>query len=379
MKFIITSEKLSLEVGRMQSILSRKVPLPILENILITSVGENTIELVTTNLETTLRNVVTVEKIEEEGQMLVQAQQLNVKSRLLPTGLATISSDENNWITLQANRTKFRIPGADPEEFPSTPRLSKAAEISFPAKLIKKMIGGVAFVIPPEDDKRYAMKGAKFESDLDGVRMIATDGHRVALAAAQNDEFQSEDLDVLIPEKGLEDLVKLTSDAEAVVVKMIIEGNNMFFQEDQRLLVVRLLDGKFPGYAPVIENAREGATVIPFKVNELAQSLRRARSSEDSATNAVLFEFANSELKLTARTSRQGSAEEVMEDVQFAPEKPILINLNSKYLSEYLASVDGADLSFGLKDGESPVYLRAVKDDIGFACVVQSMDPPEND
>lgn len=375
MKFIITSEKLSSEVSKMQSVLSRKVPLPVLENILISSVSENTLELLTTNLETTLRNVITVEKIEEEGQMLVQAQQLNNKSKLLPSGLTTVSSDENNWVTLQANRTKFRIPGAEPEEFPSMPRLTRTPEISFPAKLIRRMISGVAFAIPPEDDVRYTLKGVKFESDMDGVRMVATDGHRLSLATGQNEELQPADLDVLIPEKGLEDLIKL-ADSDAVVVRIAIEGNNIFFQEGQRVLAVRLLEGRFPNYNAVITNAREGITDIPFNATELAQSLRRARAAEDSATNAVLFEFREDELCLTAQTSRQGSAEEVMDNVAFTGE-PIRINLNSKFIADFLATVDGETVNLGLKDGESPICLRATKDGVEFAFVVQSMDPPE--
>lgn len=375
MEFISTSEKLSAELGRMMSVLSRKVPLPVLENIYISSDGSNSLELVTTNLETTMRNVMSAEKVNKGGQMLVQAKLFYERVKLLSPGLVTIKVESNKWVTITSGRTKYKIPGADPEEFPTTPRPTKPLDLTFPAKLIKNMVTGVAFAIPPEDDVRYVLKGIKFESDANGIRMVATDGHRLSLTSGKNEELQMEDLDVLIPEKGLEDLIKLSSDTEATVINIAVDGNNVFFQVDQRTLAVKLLEGKFPPYAQIVDDAMQDILEISLPATELAQSLRRARAAADSETHAVLFSFIEGELKLTAQTPRSGSVEEIL-DAPYTGEGT-RVNLHGKYLADYLNSVEGSQVSFGTKDERSPVCLRSIKDNVGFCCVLMSMDPPD--
>src|ERR687890_2032286 len=211
MEFSITKNALQKELGFVQGIVERKNTIPALSNILIESVGENTIRLIGTDLDATLRCEAEAE-IKTPGSLCVSARKLFEIARVLPEATVNFRKEENNWATVKCERSNFRVAGVDRESFPEIPNF-KSAPVRFPANIFKTFIDRTIFAITLEES-RYTLSGAKFMLGSAGAKMVTTDGHRLAYVERKdlgNGSAPKEEIDVLIPRKTLAELTKLTS------------------------------------------------------------------------------------------------------------------------------------------------------------------------
>src|ERR1051326_319640 len=209
MQFVIARAALQKELSFVQGVVERKNTIPVLANILIESAGENAIRISGTDLDVTIRCDADAESIKAQGSICVQARKLFDIARLLPDGPVSFKREENDWVTVECARSKFRLPGISKDTFPELPGF-KSTPLKLPAASLKSLIDRTIFAITQEEG-RYTLSGAKFELGNDGVKMVTTDGHRLAFASMKEVAGDS-DLDVLIPRKTLAELTKLTSD-----------------------------------------------------------------------------------------------------------------------------------------------------------------------
>ena len=177
MEFSISKNALQKELGFVQGIVEKKNTIPVLSNILIESVGENTIRIIGTDLDVTIR-CETEAEIKTPGSMCVQARKLFDIARVLPDAPVNFRKEENDWVTVKCERSNFRIAGVDREQFPEVPSF-KSAPVKLPADVFKTFIDRTIFAITQEES-RYTLSGAKFMLDKTGARMVTTDGHRLA-------------------------------------------------------------------------------------------------------------------------------------------------------------------------------------------------------
>src|SRR5438132_14244066 len=214
MQFVVNKQNLQKELGFVQGVVERKNTIPVLSNILIESVGESTIRIIGTDLDVTIRCDMDAEAISVPGAMCVQARKLFDIARLLPDGPVSFKKEENEWVTVECDRSKFRLPGISKDTFPELPGF-KSTPLKLPASLLKLLIDRTIFAITQEEG-RYTLSGAKFELDGQGITMVTTDGHRLAFASTREvgNDAQNTTLDVLIPRKTLAELTKLTSDID---------------------------------------------------------------------------------------------------------------------------------------------------------------------
>src|SRR5712692_3708702 len=251
MKFVIARNALHKELTFVQGIVERKNTIPVLANILIESAGENSIRISGTDLDVTIRCDTDAEEIESQGAICVQARKLFDIARLLPDAPVSFRKEENEWVTVECNRSKFRLPGISKDTFPELPS-HKSTNLKLAAALLKLLIDRTIFAITQEEG-RYTLSGAKFELDKQGVKMVTTDGHRLAFVSTEDfvKESLNGSLDVLIPRKTLAELNKLTSDFEGEI-SLGADENHVYFQVGSRLLISRLLSGQFPNYEMVM-------------------------------------------------------------------------------------------------------------------------------
>src|SRR5258706_4366853 len=226
-------------------------PNPVLANILIESAGEEAIRSSGTDLDVTIRCDADAEEIKSQGAICVQARKLFDIARLLPDAPVSFRKEENEWVTVECDRSKFRLPGISKDTFPELPGF-KSTPLKLPASLLKLLIDRTIFAITQEEG-RYTLSGAKFELDKEGAKMVTTDGHRLAFVATKEigSDFQGEGLDVLIPRKTLAEVTKLTADFDGDI-NLCADDNHGYFQVCSRLLMFRMLSGQFPNYEMVM-------------------------------------------------------------------------------------------------------------------------------
>jgi DNA polymerase-3 subunit beta len=358
MQFVIARAALQKELSFVQGVVERKNTIPVLANILIESAGENAIRLSGTDLDVTIRCDADAESIKTQGAICVQARKLFDIARLLPDAPVSFRREENDWVTVECDRSKFRLPGISKETFPELPGF-KSTPLKLPASLLKSLIDRTIFAITQEEG-RYTLSGAKFELDNEGVKMVTTDGHRLAFAAVRDGLAvdAGADLDVLIPRKTLAELTKLTSDFEGDI-SFGADENHVYFQIGSRLLISRMLSGQFPNYEMVMpKNNDRSAT---FDTGALSQAVRRVALMADDRSHAIRFHLSKEQLLITAQNADEGEARETIETDYAGDDTDI--GFNAQYLQEFLNVVGSEKTTFEFKDGNSQAQLRPVSDD----------------
>ena len=357
MEFTISKSALQKELAFVQGTVEKKNTIPALSNILIESVGENTIRILATDLDVTLR-CETEAEIKTPGSMCVGARKLFEIARVLPDAPVNFRREENDWATVTCERSNFRIAGVDRESFPEVPSF-KSAPVRLPASVFKTFVDRTIFAITLEES-RYTLSGAKFVLGKAGAKMITTDGHRLAdieradLGAAA----PKEELDALIPRKTLAELKKLTADYEGEI-GLGTDDNHIYFEIGPRLLISRTLTGQFPNYEMVMPKGNDKKA--EFDASSLAQAVRRVALMADDRSHAVRFHLTAGSLQISSQTAEEGEAREMVSTEYAGDETEI--GFNASYLQDFLNVMNGGTIAFEFKDGNSQAELRPLVDD----------------
>jgi DNA polymerase III subunit beta len=353
MQFVISRNALQKELAFVQGIVERKNTIPVLANILIESAGEDSIRISGTDLDVTIRCDADAQEINTQGAICVQARKLFDIARLLPDAPVSFRKEENEWVTVECDRSKFRMPGVSKETFPELPGF-KSTPLKLPAAMLKTLIDRTIFAITQEEG-RYTLSGAKFEIDQKNVRMVTTDGHRLAYISTSTEGLADEGLDVLIPRKTLAELTKLTADFDGDI-NLGADENHVYFEVGSRLLISRMLSGQFPNYEMVMpKNNDRSAT---FDTLSLNQAIRRVALMADDRSRAIRLHLTKEQLLISSQNAEEGEARETI-STDFSGEETE-IGFNAQYLLDFLNVVGTEQVKFEFKDGNSQAQLQPV-------------------
>jgi DNA polymerase III subunit beta len=286
----------------------------------------------------------------------VPARKLFDIARLLPDAPVSFRKEENEWVTVECDRSKFRLPGVSKETFPELPGF-KSTPLTLPASVLRVLIERTIIAITQEEG-RYQLSGAKFELDKKNVKMVTTDGHRLAFISTDRSNGSSEDVDVLIPRKTLSELTKLTSDFDGDI-NLGADENHVYFQVGSRLLISRLLSGQFPNYEMVMPKNNDRTAT--FDTLSLNQAIRRVALMADDRSHAIRMHLAKEQLLISSQNAEEGEARETI-STNFAGDETE-IGFNAQYLQDFLSVVGSDQVNFEFKDGNSQAQLRPVTDE----------------
>ncbi|MCW5961050.1 MAG: DNA polymerase III subunit beta [Pyrinomonadaceae bacterium] len=328
MEFVIKQSALKDELGFVQGIVEKKSTIPVLSNILIESIGENTIRIVGTDLDVTIRCEVEAD-IKTGGSICLQARKLFDIVRLLEDSDLHFKKDDNDWVSLDSGKSKFRLAGVSREQFPEVPTF-KSAPLKISAEIFNHFIQNTSFAITNEQS-RFTLSGAKFMIDNGLARMVTTDGHRLAFIEREVSTDPSEKVDSLIPKKALMELTKIARDSSGDI-SFGEDDNHIYFEVEGRLLISRKLSGTFPNYEMVIP--KDNDKVVTFDAEEMKNAIRRVALLADERTRSVRLTIKSGEIAIAAQSAEEGEAHEVV-PANFAGDD-VEIGFNSQYLQEFL-------------------------------------------
>jgi DNA polymerase-3 subunit beta len=335
MEFVIKQNVLKDELGFVQGIVEKKSTIPVLSNILIESVGENTIRIVGTDLDVTIRCEAEAD-IKQSGSMCIQARKLFDIVRLLPDADVHFTKDENEWVKMTCNKSNFRLAGVAREQFPEVPSF-KSAPMKLSADIFNHFIQNTAFAITNEQS-RFTLSGAKFMIENGAARMVTTDGHRLAFIEKKLNIDTPEAMDALIPRKALMELTKIARDSKGEV-SFGEDANHIYFEVDGRLLITRKLSGTFPNYEMVIP--KDNDKTVTFDAEEMKNAIRRVSLMADERTRSVRITIKPNEIEIGAQSSEEGEANEKVL-AEYAGEE-VQIGFNAQYLQEFLNVVGAGE------------------------------------
>ena len=230
MKLTIDKAHLQRGLARLQAIVEKRNSMPILANVLLTASGKGksaTLELAATDLEVGVRGVQDAD-VEKTGAITVSARKLYDIVRELPDEPVNLEASANNYLEIKCGRARFSLAGTDAEEYPSLPDFSPERLVKLQSAVLSQMIERTMYATSV-DETRYNLNGVYFEvtEGTDKIRLVATDGHRLALIdRSVGEEASNLASGVIIPRKGLAELKRLVDEEDADEIELGFEGSS---------------------------------------------------------------------------------------------------------------------------------------------------------
>src|SRR5260370_10460562 len=309
MEFTVKKYDLLGELTLTQGVVERKTTIPILSHLLCEAKG-NRVTLTATDLELSLRTWCEA-KVTKEGAGTSPAKKLLELVRLLPEGEIRFRLLENHWVQITSDRRKYKMVGMAKDNFPAIPVFPHTL-VSIPAGILSSLITRTAFAISMEES-RYTLNGAQLTLKPDTIAMVATDGHRLALAETDHSfAGLSNETRPLIPKKAMAEIQRLAGEAgENGQIEFARDDSHLFFQVESRLLISRILTGQFPNYEAVLP--RDNNKKIVLERNEFNDAVRRVSQLADQRSHALTFSVSQEGVELSASSPEYGEATENIE------------------------------------------------------------------
>ena len=330
-------------------------PRPVLACVKLTA-SEDALEVGATDLETSLRLSSPQVEVETPGEALVPAEKLNqiVRESVDPT--ITLEVAEQT-LHIRGQDARFKVFGHPAGDFPALPGFDGQADFEIEGGELKKLIHETAFAAARENS-RYAINGVLFECEPGRLNVVATDGHRLALARGRCETNQDEGPRAIVPSKALNLLLKLLGD-EQQAVRVKVADNQMIFATEAGVLASNLVEGNFPAYADLIPQDNEKKAGVATDV--FASAVRRAGLLTSESSRGVRMSFSPEGVKLSSRSSDVGEAEIETQIASYEGD-PIEIKFNPQILLDALRVIETDEATLELKASNKPALLRAGPD-----------------
>ena len=351
MEFTVNKADLVRELSLSQGVVEKKTTIPILSNVLVET-GEGCIVLTATDLELGIRCSCPAE-IRRKGAGTVPARRLLDYVRLLPDLGISVKFAENHWASLLCGRAKTKIAGMSQESYPELPAMPEKL-VEIPIGVLSSMISRTIFAISAEES-RFTLNGALLLVKPDGLVMVATDGHRLALCEKKIQFPGEPNYRALLPRKAMSEIIKLAQEEDpSINVEFTGDENHLFFNVGERRLISRKLTGNFPDHERVLPSDQPHSVLLPR--DELRGSIERAAQFSDERSHAIRLEICPGELKIHSSLSDTGETEESLPINYDGPE--IKVGFNAQYISDFLRAVPEEEVMFNFSDASSAGELR---------------------
>ena len=346
-------------------IVERRHTLPILANVLLRKTGDE-IEFTTSDLEIQVRTRATLGGDDANFATTVGARKMiDILRTLAPDQVVTLASAQNK-LMLTGGKSRFTLQTLPADDFPL---VNEAADFgpgfALPQNVLRRLINQVHFAMAVHDI-RYYLNGILFVAEGKTLTLVATDGHRLALAQATlaNDIPKQE---VILPRKTVLELQRLLDDADTPI-EMRLAGNQAKFSFSGMEFVTKLVEGKFPDYNRVIPKNHKNAVTLGRA--PLLASLQRAAILTSEKFKGVRVNLEPGLLRIASSNAEQEEAKEELE-IDYAGDA-IEIGFNVTYLMDALANIPQEMVKLELADGNSSA-LFTVPEAAGFKYVVMPM------
>ena len=353
MKFSISRDALIKPLNLVAGVVERRQTLPILSNVFM-SLEEGQLSLTGTDLEVELVGRVPVDGDSEDGEITVPARKLVDICKSLPDGSTIEFSVSSGKAMVKAGRSRFTLSTLPASEFPSVDEQGGDLSLEIPQAVLKRLIERTSFAMA-QQDVRYYLNGMLLELKAGRLRMVATDGHRLALCTA-DDAVSVGDASVIVPRKGILELSRLL-DADDTL-RLVIGSNHIRAVNKQFTFTSKLVDGKFPEYERVLPKSAD-KTVIGERL-ELRQAFTRTAILSNEKYRGVRLKLSEDTLDITANNPEQEQAEEVVA-VEYQGDE-LEVGFNVSYLLDVLSVLDGEKIRLSLSDSASSALLEEAEE-----------------
>ncbi len=367
MKLTCDRERLLAAFATAATVVPTRSPKEILRNIKLDVTAAGAV-LSATDMEIGIRIELDGVEVAQEGSALLPVQRFGSILRESSDDKLLIESDERAT-QVKGERSRFKLPSANPIEFPGISVFESDAFHELPARLLKELIRRTLFATDTESS-RYALGGVLLEMEAERIIAVGTDGRRLAKMegpAHATGGHATGDSNIIVPTRSMQLIERALSDADAEV-QLSARGNDILIRSPRATIYSRLVEGRFPKWRDVFPQRRD-AISIAITVGPMYSALRQASIVTDQESRGIDFTFGDGSLVLSGSTAEVGESH-----VEFPipyDGDPIPVTLDHRFVEDFLRVLN-ADQVFTveIKDSESAAVFST---DDGYAYVVMPL------
>lgn len=367
MKFVVRKDDIYNGIKIVESATSQKAVQPVLYNILIETIDNNSIKLTATDLVLTVITTVDAQ-VTEAGKITLPAKKLTEIVSRLGNELITFEVEPGGTsVNISCQKSKFDIIGIAADEFPAEVRNyqiddSKCFDVEL--KPFLKAVKQAGFAAANYEVSNL-LSGIVCEFSNGILEIASTDGNRLARVREKINSDIAEATQLIIPSRTLNEFLKIGSFIDDETIKICKDKSTIVFKTEKTLTISRLLEGQFPKYNQLIPSESPKQAIV--NVEQLTTALGRVAVMVNDKTSIVKMLFADNELTLSADTPDSGKSEDKI-DIQYTSDE-LLIAFNYKFILDALKYIDSEEVIIGLNASLSATVLKPNSDD-DFICLI---------
>lgn len=371
MDIVVNKAELMSALGRVQGIVERKNTVPILSCVLLEARGSE-LSISATDLEIFQRSRHQVQ-VAKEGSVTAPAKKLFEIVREFPEGDVRLIAGDKGWVRIEMGRARFKVMSLPIDDFPALPASTDGEKLEVASSLLVEAIEKTSFAMS-HDQTRQALNGILLEIEPVGgdeadIRLIATDGHRLAFIQRRCRASVAGHRGVIVPRKAITEARKLLGEENAgKLVEIALQENRLFMTIGTTLLVTRLVDGQFPDYRQVIPSG--GVRVAVVEREAFYRAVRRVSTVTADRVSLLRFGFTADKVTIAASNPELGEASEDVE-TEFTG-NDVELGLNARYVIDVFSVIEQEKVVVEMNEPLSPALVRPLGDE-GYRCVVMPM------
>lgn len=358
MELICDKKDLQVGVAAVEKIVTTRSTLPIIGYILFEA-SKNGLKLSANNLEMGIELDVK-SNVGKDGSILIPAKTLSGIVSKLPETKVEFKLTEKGTVRITYDKSYFNVHTLPPDEFPVLPKVKNGKSFTIAADVFANMIKQTIFSASSSEEK-YVLTGVLMEfgkgslpGDQTNIRMIATDGYRLAKRGEKVKLSDAIKGSVIVPAKALQEIYRII-DNESGDVEVTFSAEQIAFKYNGVYLISRLIQGQFPDYKQVLP--KKSSTIITLKTRDLLKAAERTAVIASGSANIVRFEIKNEKLHLFASTPDVGTVDEEL-DADIKGEGSNQIAFNIRLITDVLKVIDTPEVIIELTESLGPGVIR---------------------
>lgn len=366
MNFTITRQNLHGGLAAVSASIPSKTTLPVLSNILFEA-RDDGVWMSGTDLDVAVRVKVPAD-VNEAGSLTAPGKKLQEITRELPDQPVEVAT-RGDQIELKCGRSHFKLNGLPAEEFPSLAEIDFSDGWTVAGRDLHGLIHHTSFAVSTEES-RPILNGVLWELRDGEMRMVATNGHRLARMGITASSSGSVSADFIVPPAALQQVQRLFKDEASLQVAR--SGNHLGFAAENTEVFTRLIEGTYPNYDQVIPRDNDRIAIVEKKALESA--VRRMAVVASDQTHRIRLTFETGRVHLNVLTPDLGEGHDEIEVAYEGDE--IEIGFNANYLLEVLRYMPTDEVKVAFKAPERAATLEPVppgEETMDYLCLVMPL------
>ncbi|WP_150046057.1 MULTISPECIES: DNA polymerase III subunit beta [Methylomonas] len=366
MKFITNRDQLLVVLQRIVNVIEKRQTMPILSNVLI-QLKDNRLFLTGTDTEIQIISSLVVNDDNDEGEITVPARKFLDICRLLPVGAEIKFEQQDDKVKVTSGRSRFLLNTLPADSYPEFNEPEADYQLAIKGGKFKKGLDKTLFCMANQD-VRYYLNGLLLHISNSKLKLVASDGHRLALFEDDLEAATGYEARIILPRKAVHEISRLIDD-EDIDLKIEFSSQHIKIFYEQMIFSSKLIDAKFPDFSKVFQQSMNVPISIPKQA--LRDALVRVAILANEKYKGITFDIIDRILKLSTHNPEHDEAEEEI-SIDYEGQA-INISFNAQYLLDAVSNLDSESILITIAANLSSCFIDDEDVNAGYRYIVMPM------